>query len=152
VRLRGEPIELSAKEFALLRALASDPTRVFTKEELLRDVWGYRSLGTTRTLDSHACRLRHKLGLRGDKFVVNVWGQSGAKGQSAVRPALYVSGAPCRPPRRTSPPSPVSTGTFASPESAAAQATPSSARTFSAARSRPGPTGTASRSPIGMRT
>jgi DNA-binding winged helix-turn-helix (wHTH) protein len=37
-------------------------------------VWGYRSLGTTRTLDSHACRLRHKLGTRGDRFVVNVWG------------------------------------------------------------------------------
>jgi DNA-binding response OmpR family regulator len=73
-RLRGERVDLSTKEFALLRALASDPTRVFTKEELLRDVWGYRSLGTTRTLDSHACRLRHKLGLRGDRFVVNVWG------------------------------------------------------------------------------
>jgi len=74
VRLRGRRIELSQKEFALLRALATDPTRVLTKQELLRDVWGYRTLGTTRTLDSHACRLRTKLGVDGDRFVVNVWG------------------------------------------------------------------------------
>ena len=74
VRLRGRRIELSQKEFALLRALAADPTRVLTKEELLRDVWGFRSLGTTRTLDSHACRLRQKLAGDGDRFVVNVWG------------------------------------------------------------------------------
>jgi DNA-binding response OmpR family regulator len=74
VRLRGRRIELSQKEFALLRALASSPTRVFTKEELLRDVWGFRSMGTTRTLDSHACRLRQKLGVGGDRLVVNVWG------------------------------------------------------------------------------
>jgi DNA-binding response OmpR family regulator len=73
-RLRGRRVELSQKEFALLRALASDPTRVFTKEELLRTVWGYRSLGSTRTLDSHACRLRQKLGRDGDQYVINVWG------------------------------------------------------------------------------
>lgn len=74
VRLRGRRIDLSQKEFALLRALAAEPTRVLTKEELLRDVWGFRTLGNTRTLDSHACRLRHKLGADGDRFVVNVWG------------------------------------------------------------------------------
>ena len=74
VRLRGERVELSQKEFALLRTLAAEPTRVFTKEELLRDVWGFRSLGATRTLDSHACRLRQKLGAHGDRYVVNVWG------------------------------------------------------------------------------
>lgn len=74
VRLRGERVRVSAKEFALLMALAAEPTRVFTKEELLRDVWGYRSQGRTRTLDSHACRLRAKLGTGGDRFVVNVWG------------------------------------------------------------------------------
>jgi DNA-binding response OmpR family regulator len=71
VWLRGALVTLSQKEFALLRALAVEPTRVFTKQELLRDVWGFRSLGTTRTLDSHACRLRRKLG---GAFVVNVWG------------------------------------------------------------------------------
>ena len=74
VRLRGARVDLSQKEFALLRTLATDPTRVFTKEELLRGVWGFRSLGSTRTLDSHACRLRHKLARDGDRFVVNVWG------------------------------------------------------------------------------
>jgi DNA-binding response OmpR family regulator len=73
-RLRGAPLALSQKEFALLRMLASEPVRVFTKDELLRQIWGFRHMGTTRTLDSHACRLRHKLGAHGDKFVVNVWG------------------------------------------------------------------------------
>jgi DNA-binding response OmpR family regulator len=74
VRVRGDRVELSQKEFALLRSLAAEPTRVFTKDELLRNVWGFRSLGATRTLDSHACRLRHKLALHGDRYVVNVWG------------------------------------------------------------------------------
>jgi DNA-binding response OmpR family regulator len=73
-RLHGERVALSQKEFALLRTLVSDPTRVFTKDELLRSIWGYRARGSTRTLDSHACRLRHKLGAFGDRFVVNVWG------------------------------------------------------------------------------
>jgi DNA-binding response OmpR family regulator len=72
--VRGHKVPLAAKEFALLRTLASAPTRVFTKEELLRDVWGFRALGATRTLDSHACRLRQKLRAHGDEFVVNVWG------------------------------------------------------------------------------
>jgi DNA-binding response OmpR family regulator len=74
VRLDGARVDLSQKEFALLRTLAAEPTRVFTKEELLRTVWGFRSMGTTRTLDSHACRLRRKLGVHGARFVVNVWG------------------------------------------------------------------------------
>ena len=71
----GSRVELAAKEFALLRTLASSPTRVFTKDELLRDVWGFRARGSTRTLDSHACRLRAEAARRsGDQFVVNVWG------------------------------------------------------------------------------
>jgi DNA-binding response OmpR family regulator len=74
VRVGTRPVELSNKEFALLRQLASDPTRVFTKEELLRDVWGFRSLGRTRTLDSHASRLRRKLDPEHCRFVVNCWG------------------------------------------------------------------------------
>jgi DNA-binding response OmpR family regulator len=74
VTMRGTRIELSAKEFALLRALAAEPTRVFSKDELLRGVWGFRATGTTRTLDSHACRLRKKLGVHGDRMVVNIWG------------------------------------------------------------------------------
>jgi DNA-binding response OmpR family regulator len=48
VRLRGAPVELSQKEFALVRTLASDPTRVFTKDELLRTIWGFRTLGSNR--------------------------------------------------------------------------------------------------------
>jgi DNA-binding response OmpR family regulator len=74
VWLHGEPLHLSKKEYALVRVLASEPTRVFTREELLRTVWGFRSLGTTRTLDSHASRLRKKLSARGDRLVINVWG------------------------------------------------------------------------------
>jgi DNA-binding response OmpR family regulator len=74
VRLHGEIVPVSQKEFALVRALASEPTRVFSKDELMRTIWGYRHLGQTRTLDSHACRLRKKLAAAGDRFVVNVWG------------------------------------------------------------------------------
>jgi DNA-binding response OmpR family regulator len=74
VRVGGRPVSLAKKEFALLRALATEPTRVFTREELLRGVWGYQSLGATRTLDSHASRLRRKLSVGGAAFVVNVWG------------------------------------------------------------------------------
>jgi len=74
VWLGGRPLALSKKEYALLRALASEPTRVFTREELLRGVWGFRAPGATRTLDSHACRLRNKLNAGGATFVVNVWG------------------------------------------------------------------------------
>jgi DNA-binding response OmpR family regulator len=74
VRVDGIPVDLSAKEFALLAALAREPRRVFTKNELLRDVWGFKSPARTRTLDSHACRLRRKLSEHGARAVVNVWG------------------------------------------------------------------------------
>ena len=76
VHMEGRKIEFSAKEFALLHALAADPVRVFTKEELLRDVWGFQLMGSTRTLDSHASRVRRKLlsEERGRRWIVNVWG------------------------------------------------------------------------------
>jgi DNA-binding response OmpR family regulator len=74
VRVGERRVELANKEFALLRALAAEPSRVFTKHELLRDVWGFRSMGRTRTLDSHASRLRRKLDPEAARFVVNVWG------------------------------------------------------------------------------
>ena len=75
VTVRGEPVALAGKEFELLVKLASDPYRVFTKEQLLREVWGFRSLGRTRTLDSHASRLRRKLARDGaGPFVLNLWG------------------------------------------------------------------------------
>jgi DNA-binding response OmpR family regulator len=72
----GRQLTLPAKEYELLAKLATDPQRVFTKEQLLRDVWGYRALGRTRTLDSHASRLRRKLQQAGagPSVVVNVWG------------------------------------------------------------------------------
>jgi len=74
VRLAGAPVALSAKEFALLHMLASDPTRVFSKPELLRDVWGYLAAGNSRTVDAHACRLRRKLAGGGRRYVQNVRG------------------------------------------------------------------------------
>jgi DNA-binding response OmpR family regulator len=74
VTVRGIPVPLAAKEYELLVKLAGEPSRVFTKEQLLREVWGFRSLGRTRTLDSHASRLRRKLAAAGGDFVRNVWG------------------------------------------------------------------------------
>lgn len=72
--LHGDAVALSNKEFGLLRALAAEPARAFTREELLQVVWGFRTPGATRTLDSHAARLRRKLSAGGARFVVNVWG------------------------------------------------------------------------------
>jgi DNA-binding response OmpR family regulator len=74
VRVGDRVVTLANKEFALLRTLATEPTRVFTKQELLRDVWGFRSMGRTRTLDSHASRLRRKLDPESGRYVVNCWG------------------------------------------------------------------------------
>jgi DNA-binding response OmpR family regulator len=73
--VHGRAVSMAAKEYELLAKLVTDPARVFTKEQLLREVWGYRSLGRTRTLDSHASRLRRKLRLAGaGPCVMNVWG------------------------------------------------------------------------------
>lgn len=55
------PLRLRRLEYALLVHLARDPGRVYTKQELLRELWGYRSQGSTRTVDTHACRLRRSL-------------------------------------------------------------------------------------------
>ncbi|MHB8469935.1 MAG: response regulator transcription factor [Gaiellaceae bacterium] len=73
--VRGREVVLAGKEYALLLKLASDPDRIFTREQLLRDVWGYRTYIETRTVESHASRIRCKLaaaGLAG--WVVNAWG------------------------------------------------------------------------------
>lgn len=67
-------VALSSKEFGLLRVLAGDPSRVFAKRELLEAVWGYRTPSRTRTLDSHASRLRRKLDPEHGRYVVNCWG------------------------------------------------------------------------------
>ena len=74
VHLDGKPVHLSSKEFSLLQMLATDPTAVFPKEQLLREVWGYVAMGNTRTLDAHACRLRKKLASSARPFVLNLRG------------------------------------------------------------------------------
>lgn len=76
VRVGDVTVALSAREFGLAAKLASEPERVFTKSELLRDVWDIRTAGIrTRTVDSHASRLRRKLEAAGaGEVVVNVWG------------------------------------------------------------------------------
>jgi DNA-binding response OmpR family regulator len=60
----GRPLDLTYKEFELLRYLVANPGRVFTREQLLSDVWGYDYFGGTRTVDVHVRRLRAKLGDR----------------------------------------------------------------------------------------
>ena len=82
VRVFDRPVELSAKEYDLLVTLAGEPTRVFTRAELMRGIWGLQTLGHTRTLDSHASRLRRELCGDGPyKLVINVWGVRRPKGR-----------------------------------------------------------------------
>jgi len=61
-KLHGEPMDLTFKEFELLKFLAQHPGRVFTRDQLLSEVWGYDYFGGTRTVDVHIRRLRAKLG------------------------------------------------------------------------------------------
>ena len=61
-KVHGRPLDLTYKEFELLRFLAQHPGRVFTREQLLSEVWGYDYFGGTRTVDVHIRRLRAKLG------------------------------------------------------------------------------------------
>jgi DNA-binding response OmpR family regulator len=75
VRVLGARLALPAREYELLVKLAEQPTRVWTKDELLREVWGFRSLGRTRTLDSHASRVRRRIAeLTETPYVINEWG------------------------------------------------------------------------------
>jgi DNA-binding response OmpR family regulator len=74
VWVAGKDVSLSNKEYSLLRVLISDPIRVFSKQELLEEVWGYRTIAQTRTLDSHASRLRRKLDPENSRYVFNCWG------------------------------------------------------------------------------
>jgi DNA-binding response OmpR family regulator len=61
-RLKGEVLDLTFKEFELLKYLAQHPGRVFTRAQLLQEIWGYDYFGGTRTVDVHIRRLRSKLG------------------------------------------------------------------------------------------
>ena len=78
VSVGGRPVDLRRLEYDLLVQLAGAPDRVFSKRELLRSVWGDQCYVATRTVDSHACRLRRKL-VGADahspgRWVINVWG------------------------------------------------------------------------------
>lgn len=71
-RLRGRALDLTYKEFELLRHLAANPGRVFTRAQLLQEVWGYDYFGGTRTVDVHVRRLRAKLGVEHDQLIGTV--------------------------------------------------------------------------------
>jgi DNA-binding response OmpR family regulator len=71
-RIKGRPLDLTYKEFELLRFLAQHPGRVFTRDQLLREVWGYDYFGGTRTVDVHVRRLRAKLGSENEALIGTV--------------------------------------------------------------------------------
>ena len=74
VRLNGEIIDLTLKEYNMLKKLLETPGRVFSREQLLDSVWGYDFNGDIRTVDSHVARLRTKLGNWGNKHLKTVYG------------------------------------------------------------------------------
>ncbi len=74
VRLDGVPVELTFKEFELLRFLASRPGKVFTREVLLEQVWGYDYFGGARTVDVHIRRIRSKIEREGRTYIRTVRG------------------------------------------------------------------------------
>jgi DNA-binding response OmpR family regulator len=74
VTAQGRPLDLTYKEFELLRYLIERPGRVFTRPALLREVWGYDFYGGTRTVDVHIRRLRAKLGPELEKLIETVRG------------------------------------------------------------------------------
>jgi len=75
ITVKGEKMEIPPKEIELLYFLASSPNRVFTRAQLLDDVWGFDYFGDTRTVDVHVKRLREKLQDVSDKWEIKtVWG------------------------------------------------------------------------------
>ncbi|HEY0638535.1 MAG TPA: response regulator transcription factor [Pseudonocardiaceae bacterium] len=82
-RLRGRPLDLTYKEFELLKYLAQHAGRVFTRAQLLQEVWGYDFFGGTRTVDVHVRRLRAKLGSEHEQMIGTVRNV----GYKLVRPA-----------------------------------------------------------------
>ena len=74
VTYRGENIEMPPKELELLYFLASSPNQVFTREQLLDNIWGYEYIGDTRTVDVHIKRLREKVNGNGNWAIATVWG------------------------------------------------------------------------------
>ena len=92
-KVHGTPLDLTFKEFELLRFLATHPSRVFTREQLLSEVWGYDYFGGTRTVDVHVRRLRAKLGdlesligtVRNVGYRFNVYEEDDERSGTAVR-------------------------------------------------------------------
>lgn len=74
VTLHGRPLELTLKEYNLLRKLMASPGRVYTREQLLDSIWGIDYVGDIRTVDSHMARLRTKLGEWGGTHLKTVYG------------------------------------------------------------------------------
>jgi two-component system, OmpR family, response regulator ResD len=77
VKAGGKKIQLTPKEYELLYYLAKSPDKVFTREQLLRDVWHYEFFGDLRTVDTHVKRLREKLNrasTKAAKMITTVWG------------------------------------------------------------------------------
>lgn len=76
VRVKEEEIDLTSKEFALLNLLASNPGRVFSREQLLEQIWGYNYYGDARTVDVHIRHLREKLETdpSNPRYILTVWG------------------------------------------------------------------------------
>jgi DNA-binding winged helix-turn-helix (wHTH) protein len=105
-RIRGAALDLTFKEFELLKFLAQHPRRVFSRSQLLQEVWGYDYFGGTRTVDVHVRRLRAKLGPENEALIGTVrnvgykfvparhegrrselgHGQSGGTGEGEQRP------------------------------------------------------------------
>ncbi|MCF6743819.1 response regulator transcription factor [Blastococcus sp. KM273128] len=71
-KLRGRPLDLTYKEFELLKYLAQHPGRVFSRAQLLQEIWGYDYFGGTRTVDVHVRRLRAKLGTEHEALIGTV--------------------------------------------------------------------------------
>ena len=71
-KLRGQSLDLTFKEFELIKFLAQHPGRVFTRAQLLSEVWGYDYFGGTRTVDVHVRRLRAKLGVEHEALIGTV--------------------------------------------------------------------------------
>jgi DNA-binding response OmpR family regulator len=74
VRLEGKEIDLTLKEYKILKKFLESPGRVFSREQLLDSIWGFDFSGDIRTVDSHVARLRTKLGDWGNKHLKTVYG------------------------------------------------------------------------------
>jgi len=77
--VNGTPVHLTAREFEVLAAMAADPAKVFSRDELARTIWGSTRSRSGRTVDSHVCRVRHRLNDAGaPDLIANSWGRGWA--------------------------------------------------------------------------